>query len=427
MKVPANMDAFFSGEHGTASMVGFVVAVIATALLSNYWAVQSVPVKGSATDTDTAKTTTTTTTKKKTRGAVCPFSAESNFLVETADHMPPSPLDLARSWIDQTHPDFGKPLAARWLNAGISGQDTPGMLRAGLKRLRNAEFFLVEESYRMREELLMKSKALDDPVRFPTNYVQEDDSVAAQLEVVDLFLHYLPKRYPDLYTYNKEAHTLYVKALDKTFVVDEWKERPLEFCERIVQEDLVLMRPSRPTDAFDSFAMAAAGVVFSFSGLQEKLSQPIEFIHAPVPGYEKHLRKTLNLTFGKLLKVDQPMWRNNWGITVSGELDNPLYGTAVAHAERKFSNVSREQIKAMFLKVEYQTIRRLPTSGYLLFTVKTMADRMDSLEEVPAAAKSLATSIRGMSAAMQLYKGIEDEATSQAVLAYLDDISGDAK
>jgi hypothetical protein len=424
MNAPVKMDGIFTGEHGTASMVGFAMAILATALLSNYWAVQSVPAKKTP-PADAAATTAKTT--KKRRGAVCPFSAESNFLVETAEHLPPSPLDLHRSWIDEKHPDFGKPLAARWLNAGISGQDTPGMLRAGLKRLRNAEFFLVEESYRMREELLMKAKALDDPVRFPTKYVQEDDSVEAQLEVVELFLSYLPKRYPALYTYNKEANTLYVKPLDQTFVVDEWKERPLEFCERIVQEDLVIMRPSRPTDAFESFAMAAAGVVFSFSGLQEKLSQPIEFIHAPVPGYEKHLRKTLNLTFGKLLKEEQPMWRNNWGISASGDLDNPLYGTSDAHSERKFSKPSREEIKAKFLKVEYQTIRRLPKSGYLLFTVKTMADRMDSLEDVPAAAKCLATSIRGMSAAMQGYKGIEDEPTCEAVLAYLDDISGEAK
>jgi hypothetical protein len=45
MNAPVKMDGIFTGEHGTASMVGFAVAILATALLSNYWAVQSVPAK----------------------------------------------------------------------------------------------------------------------------------------------------------------------------------------------------------------------------------------------------------------------------------------------------------------------------------------------------------------------------------------------
>jgi hypothetical protein len=366
---------------------------------------------------------------KKKRGAVCPFSAETDFIVEMAESMAPTPLDLFESWTDETSKDFGKPLGARWLNAGLSGQDTPGMLRAGLKRLPNAKFFLVEEPFRIREELLMKRAALEDPQRYPKVFVAEDDSLPAQTEVLDLFLSYLPRRYPDLYTYDISAGTLYVKPLDTTFVIDEWRtaNRPLELCERIVQEDLVLMRPPRAESGDKSspsqYEMAAAAVVFSFSELQAKLSQPVRFIHAPVPGYDKHLRRSLDLTFSKLLKVEQPMWRNNWGIAPTGRLDAPLYGSSEAlDSRRMVATPTVEEIKAMFVKVEYQTIRRLPRTGYLLFTVKTMADPMYALEEVPLAAKCLAASIRGMSPDMRRYKGIENDAVCQAVLDYLDSI-----
>lgn len=359
----------------------------------------------------------------KRRAPICPFSRETNFVVETAEHLPPTPLDLYDSWLNVDSIDFGKPLAARWLCAGLSGQDTPGMLRAGLRRMRNSQHFLVEEPFRIREELLMKKKALEDPKRFPLVFVAEPDSLEAQHEVLDLFLSFLPKRYPEHYVYNEKMQTILVKPIDQTFCLSDWGHRPLELCERIVQEDLVLMRPPRSTDKFDSYAMAAAAVVFSFDALPEKLGQPVEFLHAPVPGFEKHLRKTLNLTFASILKVEAPLWRNNWGISPSGELDKPLYGSNEAHAHRTVQSPTREQVRSSFLKVEYQTIRRLPKSGYLLFTVKTMADPLHSLEQVPSAAQCLAASIRGMSPSMRAYKGISDDNTCRVVLEYLDSIA----
>ena len=51
--------------------------------------------------------------------------------------------------------------------------------------------------------------------------------------------------------------------------------------------------------------------------LQQKLGQPIEFIHAPVPGYEQYLRTTMNSSFTRLV-AEKPVWRNNWGISPSG-------------------------------------------------------------------------------------------------------------
>jgi hypothetical protein len=151
----------------------------------------------------------------------------------------------------------------------------------------------------------------------------------------------------------------------------------------------------------------------------------MEFIHAPVPGYPKDLKKTLDLTFAKLLKVPKPLWRNNWGISPSGALDNPLYGSTGATKRRSMTQVPTiEEIKSKFLKVEYQTIRRLPMSGYLLFTVRTMADELSSLEAVPKAASCLAKSIKGMSTAMRTYKGIASDDVCKVVLEYLDGIGG---
>ena len=367
--------------------------------------------------------------KKDRKVAICPFSQDTNFIVESAEHLAPSPLDMYEDW----ESDTSKPLAARWLAAGLSGQDMPGILRSGLRRLRSTRHFLVEEATRLGPELLLKQKALDNQERHKLVYAAELESLQAQQEVLELFVSYLPKRYPDWYMYDSDLKTITVRTpvFTGTFRLDDWMEtRPLELCERIVQEDLILMRPA-PTDQTNVasterlYFMAAAAVVFSFNELPEKLGKPAEFIHAPVPGFKKHIRKTLNRTFSNL-KPEMPMWRNNWGIAPEGStLDEPLYGSITAQKHRSFTNLSVEKVKQKVLKVEYQTIRRLPQTGYLLFTVKTMADVVQSLENCPStAAGCLAASIRGMSPAMQKYKGIEDDATCQAVLSYLDSIAG---
>jgi dimethylamine monooxygenase subunit A len=368
--------------------------------------------------------------QQSTRRPICPYSAESNFIVETAEDLLPTPLELLESWVDPFHPDFGKyPLGVRWLEAGLSGQDTPGMLRAGLRRLKDSKYFLVEEPYRLKEELELKRKALDDPFRFPLVFVAETDAqcLQAQQECLELFLHHLPRRYPDLYSYDKHKNTIHVKPINTTFQIDDYKERPLELCERIVQEDLVLMRPPKPNTDEKQFAMAAAAVVFSFHQLPEKLGQSMSFIHAPVPEYEKQLHRTLDITFSKLLKVEAPMWRNNWGLAGSGGLEEPWlrYGSSPAKQHPDFiaASFTYTDVEAMYLQVEYQTIRRLPASGYLLFTIRTMADPMSSLKQTPKAAACLAKSIRGMSFNMRVYKGIQNDDICKVVLEYLDGIA----
>jgi dimethylamine monooxygenase subunit A len=415
----------------TPLVVGLII--LAVALVMGATVVKNRSLVSSAkVDEKQPSTTPSQQQPRKKLGAVCPFSKETSFEVETAEHLELAPLDLFEQWVDDdANFKDPKPLAARWLAAGLSGQDVPGMLRSGLKRLRNSRHFLVEEPHRMRHELLLKQKALDDPKRHPVVFVAEPSSLEAQRECLELHLSYLPVRYPDLYTYDKEGGgSITVKPLEKTFFIKDWIDtRPLELCERIVQEDLILMRceTSTPKDPSEkpvqTFHMAAAAVVFSFNELSEKLGKPAEFIHAPVPGFEKHLRKSLNLTFSTL-KAEKPLWRNNWGLAPSGSLDEPLYGSTEALELRRMVKVTPEDIKATkFIKVEYQTIRRLPRTNTLLFTVKTMADPMSSLETVPLAAACLAASIRGMSPAMRAYKGIENEETNQAVLAYLDSIS----
>jgi len=266
--------------YGLIITAGLCATVVSVFILYGRKGVSSSSASKSSTK-PTSESASSSTRKREV--AKCPFSNEVTFIQESAEHLPPSPLDLYGDWTDH--------LATRWLAAGLSGQDTPGFLRAGLKRLRHSKHFLVEEPHRIQEELMLKKKNMDDPARRDERLVVEPESLDAQLETLELMMAYLPDCYPDLYTYNKEDHSITVHPIETTFKIDDWMDCPLELCERIVQEDLVLMRPGAALEdakhGSEGYYMSAAAVCFSFTKLKEKLGQPTEFIHAPVPGYEK--------------------------------------------------------------------------------------------------------------------------------------------
>ena len=261
-----------------------------------------------------------------------------------------------------------------------------------------------------------------------------------------------------MYELRDDGKTLWVKPLEEQFTLDEWYDKPLELCSRIVQEDLIVMQEEcdeplssgklaevvlagqrgkngnktekteyEYTPNSKPYIMSAASVVFSFSGLPQKLGKPVEFLHAPVPGYEEFLRRSINHTLTNL-QPNSPVWRNNWSISSSGVLDKPL--DAITGSEASLSgDMSAEEVATKYLWVEYQTLRRLPRTGGILFTVKMMVDPLGSLLILPqrqVATKCLAASIRGMSNGMRSYKGIGDTKALHSVLNFLDEISSDS-
>jgi len=77
---------------------------------------------------------------------------------------------------------------------------------------------------------------------------------------------------------------------------------------------------------------------------------------------------------------------------------------------------------AMYLQVEYQTLRRLERhSQYVLFTVRTFLHPLREIQALPQAAGNLAAQIRMVAPmAFGAYKGLDDRRVRERVLTFLD-------
>lgn len=99
--------------------------------------------------------------------------------------------------------------------------------------------------------------------------------------------------------------------------------------------------------------------------LAEKMGGTMASIHRPVARYGEDLDSPVN-SMMRRLNVGRPVWRVNWGIANHPSLfqpDIPPVTPGMDPAD-------------MWFRVERQTLRRLPVTGAVLFTIRTYVERL---------------------------------------------------
>jgi hypothetical protein len=221
-------------------------------------------------------------------------------------------------------------------------------------------------------------------------------SGAAQREVLMLLLDNLERCHTGLVAFDEGR--VRVSETGKFYNLDDFADHALDLAGRLVQEDLCLMTPSR-----EGYVLHAASLCFPARWvLAEKLGRPMKRIHEHVSGYAEKLGKPVDRFF-TLLKADKPVARFNWSV-----IDDP----ALFQTSGKFQNDDQSEITAenagatLWLRVERQTLRRLPQSGDILFTIRTFVDPLSSLEARPDLAAGLRGAVADMPEGMQRYKSL---------------------
>lgn len=239
----------------------------------------------------------------------------------------------------------------------------------GLKPLDLADW--IEPDEHLAAHLGEKERLLVE--RRDVVFREEAETRAAQREVLALLAEHLAERFPELY--RQRDGTIEVVAAGRAIVLDG-EEAPLLTASRLVQEDLCLMRASPA-----GYRLAAASLCFpSAWSLAEKFARPMGEIHKGVPHYAERLGPRIDRIFDNL-KVDQPVWRLNWSIYADAELHHP------ESKERPRDWFAGEGTPEAFIRVERQTLRRLPVSGDILFTIKVHVDPFEAFRRHPDGAR----------------------------------------
>lgn len=233
---------------------------------------------------------------------------------------------------------------------------------------------------------------------FPdTVFVEEEGTHPAQEEVLAMLTDHLPAAHPGFYRRDGGAMVLPHRRVDMT----DASTAPLVRAGALVQEDLILMR-RRET----GWHLVAGYVAFPSSwSLPEKFGRRMEDIHAPVPGFGDGTRNAvlINRMFDNL-KPGQPVLRFNWSINPDADLHYPASKAHGALPEGRALTLDDT-----FVRVERQTLRRLPVSGDILFTIRIHMDPIAAVRRLPdaaAVATTFADQLDALDAGQLAYKGL---------------------
>ena len=241
-------------------------------------------------------------------------------------------------------------------------------------------------------------------------FVEEDGTRDAQSEVLDLLAEYLPKHFPKTHRRTGEGIELVGTDSGSGIGAGGFNDAPLVAASLLVQEDLILMRRGE-----SGWRLVAGSLCFPSSwSLIEKFGRPLQEIHAPVPGFGPGTRpaELINRMFDGL--QGQAVERYNWSIQSDDALYHPL--SDVQRIDRATNRPSRfpdGDINAhAFIRVERQTLRKLPASRDILFTIRIHLDPLRVLAGHPdraALATSFAAQLEALDLAQLDYKGMTSD------------------
>jgi hypothetical protein len=219
-------------------------------------------------------------------------------------------------------------------------------------------------------------------------------SDAAREETLNLVAAALTTHHPDWFT--RDAATLSNHLTGEAWTLTS--SDPLELAGRLVQEDLCLIHNTEDGPVF-----TAASLCFpSRWRLLDKIGKPLSAVHGPVPLYADRLSSPVD-RFMRHLRPNRIASRLNWSLLTDPALFQPG-GKWQAQADTGITpdNAGRH----VFLRVERQTLRRLPRTGAVLFGIRVHVYPLEKIIDRPGRAAALIQAVQALPAEIQHYKSL---------------------
>lgn len=277
---------------------------------------------------------------------------------------------------------------------------------------------LVEVDEQYQDQIALKRQLLTE---LPNYYYQALPGYKiAQWDVVEAVLKNLARFVSDQFTLQIKGTQWYwhnhLLNEETTFTFGDaatLPHNPLDWVGRQVQEDLILL-------ADTDIRLVAGQLCFPNDWcLDEKIGLPFWQIHAPiVPIVESMIGAAQKLM--ERLPVGRPVYRLNWSVKVSDQLDmtsRHTPGLKQLLADRLPSLTPETIGQQLYVRIERQTLTRLPRSGAILFGIHTYQNLLAHEATDPERAHRMAQVFSTTPPAMLDYKGMT--AFLPALLTYL--------
>jgi hypothetical protein len=192
----------------------------------------------------------------------------------------------------------------------------------------------------------------------------------AAVEMLDCILAVLP----NVTGYDVTQNSVW--RPDGAVITLDW-DQPLLTARLLVQQDLCIMMPIG-----DEHVLVGGALCFPASWtLSEKFMRPMTAIHEPVVEYGNELSRRVERMF-RMMRPTQDMWRANWLIYNDPHLHQP---------RRADQKRPRERDEQQWMRVERQSLCKLPKTGAIVFGIHTTVVPMARL--TPDQHNSLAKAI----------------------------------
>ena len=280
----------------------------------------------------------------------------------------------------------------------------PYRMAMGLVTLPEAAWFELDDRYQpeLRERRRLLNHCHSDV------FAALPSAAAAGAETLAAVADFLTTHHPDWFARHGDILRNHLTGEDWDLASPPCD--PLELAGRLVQEDLCIIQHQ------DAAPVLTAAVLCFPSRwrLAEKLGRPLAEVHERVPFYPERLARPVD-RFMHHVKPGHIAARLNWSIPDDAALFQPGGKWREAHNPAVTADNAGE---TLFLRVERQTLRRLPSSGAVLFGIRVHVYPLAAAIASPETAASLAQAVRALPEQTARYKSLP--LIRDAVLTWLD-------
>jgi hypothetical protein len=194
-------------------------------------------------------------------------------------------------------------------------------------------------------------------------------------ELMEMCLQFYSARYPTYFSLSADNKTFHNKILGTD--TDIRSMHPLHVLLNNVPEDFAIVLRNEN----DGMYYFRAGMICSSLGwnIGTKIGLQLKDIHKPIPDYKEKMAFSMDRYFSKM-PTNVPIQRGSWGL----EVETPLY-MPPGHPHEKLRGFQKEDLKIedCHLRVDWQTLRRLPLSAGIVFNFKAIFTPVQEFRDEP--------------------------------------------